>query len=101
MALSTVVAQDVEWPPARHENAMGKLLTAREAEIARLVAAGLSNKQIAQRASISEGTVKTHLHSAYQKFGIANRAALALWSVQAHARGAKKSHKLPPGKLTG
>jgi DNA-binding NarL/FixJ family response regulator len=53
-------------------------LTAREAEIARLVAAGLSNRQIAQKAGISESTVKIHLHRAYKKLGIANRAALAV-----------------------
>jgi DNA-binding NarL/FixJ family response regulator len=58
--------------------AIEKLLTPREAEIARLVAAGLSNKQIARKAGIAEGTVKIHLHQAYQKLGIANRAALAV-----------------------
>ena len=74
-------------PPAINENgadrnhprqAIEKLLTPREAEIARFVAAGLSNKQIARKASIAEGTVKIHLHKAYQKLGIANRAALAV-----------------------
>jgi two-component system, NarL family, nitrate/nitrite response regulator NarL len=65
-------------PAALNGNAIEKRLTRREAEIARLVAAGLSNKQIARRASISEGTVKIHLHSAYQKLGIANRATLAV-----------------------
>jgi DNA-binding CsgD family transcriptional regulator len=59
--------------------AIEKLLTPREAEIARFVAAGLSNKQIARKASIAEGTVKIHLHRAYQKLGIANRAALAVF----------------------
>jgi DNA-binding NarL/FixJ family response regulator len=53
-------------------------LTPREAEIARFVATGLSNKQIARKASISEATVKIHLHSAYKKLGIANRSTLAV-----------------------
>ena len=43
-----------------------KLLTRRETEIAKLVAAGLSNKQIARKASISEATVKIHLHNAHK-----------------------------------
>jgi DNA-binding CsgD family transcriptional regulator len=55
-----------------------RLLTRREADIARLVAAGLSNKQIARKASISEGTVKIHLHNAYKKLGIGNRSMLAV-----------------------
>ena len=72
-------------PAARDEptrspaSAIEKLLTPREAEIARFVAAGLSNKQIARKASIAEGTVKIHLHKAYQKLGIANRAGLAVF----------------------
>jgi DNA-binding NarL/FixJ family response regulator len=61
--------------------AYGKL-TRREEEIARFVAAGLSNEQIARKANLSEGTVKTHLHRVYQKLGIANRAALAVLIAQ-------------------
>jgi len=40
-----------------------KLLTPFKAEIAKFVAAGLSNKQIARKATISEATVKIHLQS--------------------------------------
>ena len=54
------------------------LLTQREQQIANLVAAGLSNKQIAREASIAEGTVKAHLHNAYQKLSVSNRTSLAL-----------------------
>jgi len=53
-------------------------LTPREREIARLVAAGMSNKQIARAAGIAEGTVKMHLYNIYQKLGVTNRAALAV-----------------------
>jgi DNA-binding NarL/FixJ family response regulator len=82
-----VAGQDQAIPilPALNENGANRsrptrsrALTPREAEIARLVAAGLSNKQIARKASIAEATVKIHLHSAYQKLGIANRATLAV-----------------------
>jgi DNA-binding NarL/FixJ family response regulator len=52
-------------------------LTEREQEIASLIAEGLSNKHIARKAQISEGTVKIHLHNIYQKLGIANRTTLA------------------------
>jgi two-component system nitrate/nitrite response regulator NarL len=42
-----------------------------------LIAAGLSNKEIARRIKISEGTVKIHLHNVYTKLGVANRTSLA------------------------
>lgn len=52
-------------------------LTAREREIAMLVARGLTNKHIAREAGISEGTVKIHLYNIFQKLGVANRTELA------------------------
>ena len=51
-------------------------LTLRERELAELAAEGLSNKQIARRLGIFEGTVKLHLHNIYQKLGISNRTVL-------------------------
>src|SRR3954452_1829339 len=55
-----------------------RMLTAREYEIARLVAQGLSNKHIARELAISEGTVKIHLHNTYEKLGSVNRTSLAV-----------------------
>ena len=55
-----------------------RVLTAREYEIARLVAQGLSNKHIAHALAISEGTVKIHLHNTYEKLGGVNRTSLAV-----------------------
>src|SRR3954462_14317726 len=55
-----------------------RVLTAREYEIARLVARGLSNKHIARALAISEGTVKIHLHKTYGKLGSVNRTSLAV-----------------------
>ena len=42
------------------------------------VAQGLRNKEIANRARISEGTVKMHLHNIYEKLGVGSRTELAL-----------------------
>jgi DNA-binding NarL/FixJ family response regulator len=53
-------------------------LTAREYEIATLASAALSNKEIARRLGVTEGTVKVHLHNIYQKADVRNRAALTL-----------------------
>jgi DNA-binding CsgD family transcriptional regulator len=51
-------------------------LTAQEAEVASLAAAGLTNKQIAERLHLSPRTVSTHLYHVFPKLGIRNRAAL-------------------------
>ena len=77
---SKLVTSAFEREAARRNDSerVAKLLTVREQEIAKFVAAGLSNKQIARKASISEGTVKIHLHNAYQKLGVSNRTALAM-----------------------
>ena len=53
-------------------------LTPREIEIVRMVAQGLRNRAIAERLSISEGTVKVHLHNIYEKFSVDGRLELLL-----------------------
>ncbi|HEX2178768.1 MAG TPA: LuxR C-terminal-related transcriptional regulator [Actinomycetota bacterium] len=52
-------------------------LTARELEIAGLAAAGLSDKQIAQRLFLSHRTVENQLHHVYEKLGVTSRNQLA------------------------
>jgi len=51
-------------------------LTPREHEIARLAAAGLSNKQIAERLFLTHRTVAAHLYQIFPKLGVTSRAAL-------------------------
>lgn len=53
-------------------------LTSREREIAQLVADGLSDKEIAANLSMSLGTVRTHLHRAYARNGLAGRVSLVV-----------------------
>jgi two-component system nitrate/nitrite response regulator NarL len=52
-------------------------LSRRECEVAKLVARGLSNKEVGRLLNLSEGTVKIHLHKIYGKIGVPNRTALA------------------------
>ena len=53
-------------------------LTARELELAKLVAAGFSNQQIADRFMLALQTVKNHLRSVYKKLHVTNRVELSL-----------------------
>lgn len=59
-------------------------LTSRERDVLTLIAAGLSNGQIARRLGVVEGTVKVHVSSILARLGVANRAAAA---VLAHEAG--------------
>jgi DNA-binding NarL/FixJ family response regulator len=60
----------------------GKNLTPRELEIVRMIAQGLRNKAVATRLSISEGTVKIHLHNIYEKLGVDGRLELVLFAQE-------------------
>jgi DNA-binding NarL/FixJ family response regulator len=56
------------------------VLTPREIEIVRMVLKGLGNREIGEALFISEGTVKTHLHSIYEKLGLKGRMQLATYA---------------------
>jgi predicted ATPase/DNA-binding CsgD family transcriptional regulator/class 3 adenylate cyclase len=59
-------------------------LTAREVEVLRLVAQGLTDAQVAEQLVISPRTVNSHLTSIYSKLGINSRAAAAHFAVKHH-----------------
>jgi len=60
----------------------GPALTRREIEILQLVSEGLSNKEIGSRLSITEGTVKNHVHNALEKLQLENRIQAAAYVVR-------------------
>jgi len=57
-------------------------LSPRELEVARLVASGCSNRQIADALVIGEDTVKKHVSHALAKLGVRNRTELAVAVAQ-------------------
>lgn len=60
----------------------GPVLSQRELDVLRLVADGLSNKEIGVRLSITEGTVKNHVHNALAKLDMDNRIQAATYVVR-------------------
>jgi DNA-binding NarL/FixJ family response regulator len=54
-------------------------LTPRQVEVARAAVSGLSNKELAQRLGVSEGTIKNHLHAIYERLQLDGRLALLLY----------------------
>lgn len=66
----------------RNPDGKEKLLSPRETDVVRMVAAGLRNKEIAVRLSISEGTVKSYLHAIYEKLEVHGRVELTLYAQE-------------------
>ena len=57
-------------------------LSIREAEVAKLVAQGLTNKQIAEQLVISDRTAQNHVQHILAKLGFSSRSQIASWSVR-------------------
>jgi len=65
----------------QHSRAKSYGLTRREIEILSTIVSGLSNKEIAQKFSLSEDTVKHHLTNIFDKLGVSSRLELALFAI--------------------
>lgn len=89
-AIRTVAAGMVWMPPtvqtelARQHSSVvaAKELTARETEIVQYVATGLRNAEVAERLSISESTVKTHLNNIFLKLDLRDRLEVTLYAIK-------------------
>jgi two-component system, NarL family, nitrate/nitrite response regulator NarL len=56
-------------------------LTPREMEVVGTIVAGLTNREIAKKLSVSEDTVKHHITNIFDKLGVSNRLELALFAI--------------------
>lgn len=79
--LERVIMQKQAQPtPPQPINPALASLTPRELDVAKLVAVGATNQEIAQQLFISESTVKTHINSIFNRLNIKNRAQLAIYA---------------------
>ena len=73
-----LMGQEVLARVIRNRKMAASSLTARELEVAKLVAFGFTNKQVAKKLGIQESTVKTTVQKIMQKTGVTNRADFVL-----------------------
>jgi DNA-binding CsgD family transcriptional regulator len=71
-------------PPANTPSTYPSGLTAREVEVLRLVARGLTDAQVAEHLVISPRTVNSHLTSIYSKLRVSSRAAATRYATEHH-----------------
>ncbi len=73
----------------------GQALTDREWEVLRLVAAGHTNREVAERLTISENTVKFHMRGILDKLHLRNRSEVTAWAAE-HRRNGGSPGDAPP-----
>ena len=64
------------------DDATGSDLTPREREVLALITSGLTNKEIASRLIVSDGTVRLHVSNVLSKLGVSNRTEAATLALQ-------------------
>jgi DNA-binding NarL/FixJ family response regulator len=81
-AVDTLLPRSRTVTPHRADKERFGGLTAREREIAALIAGGKSNREIAYKLVLSERTVITHVTSILGKLGFASRTQVAVWAKE-------------------
>jgi len=85
--LTQVLAEAIRVRPKPTGQVPFSSLTKREKEVLRQIAKGQSNKMIARKLGISEGTVKVHVKNLLHKLGLRSRVEAAVWVLEHEAKG--------------
>jgi NarL family two-component system response regulator LiaR len=80
--VAKMVLEEISQPAQREQPLTPDPLTEREVDIIRLVAQGLSNRQIAEQLVIGEATVRTHVGNVLNKLHLANRVQATLYALR-------------------
>jgi len=85
--LTQVLAEAIRVRPKPTGQVPFSSLTKREKEVLRQIAKGQSNKMIARKLGITEGTVKVHVKNLLHKLGLRSRLEAAVWVLEHEAKG--------------
>ena len=80
--LTLILAQAIRERPSNASQNANASLTKREKDVLRLIAKGLSNKMIARKLGITEGTVKVHVKNLLHSLRLRSRVEAAIWSTE-------------------
>jgi DNA-binding NarL/FixJ family response regulator len=79
-AVGAVLSEAGHSPRVRISRPAG--LTGREVDVLRLLARGLTNRDMAERLSVSQDTIKHHIQHVYEKVGVSTRAGATLFAME-------------------
>jgi non-specific serine/threonine protein kinase len=82
--IAFALGEDTVSRPARPGAPPSGPLTAREREVAELIAEGLSNREIGTRLTISQRTAESHVENILRKLGLTSRTQIAVWVFGGH-----------------
>ena len=80
--LTLILAQAIRERPSNASQNANASLTKREKDVLRLIAKGLSNKMIARKLGITEGTVKVHVKHLLHSLRLRSRVEAAIWATE-------------------
>jgi DNA-binding CsgD family transcriptional regulator len=81
-----------EFELRRRGSRRNAALTSRQSELLHLVATGMTNRQIARRLNLSEGTVRRHLENIFERLGVNSRTAAAAYATSHAHRATANAH---------
>jgi DNA-binding CsgD family transcriptional regulator len=83
-----------EWDVSRRRSRSDAVLTEPQSELLDLVATGLTNRQIARRMGLSEGTVRRHLENIFERLGVNSRTAAAAYATRSMSHAGANGYAL-------